>query len=153
MKVARPIIQIVALAMMASLAGPVAAQQAREFGNWRVHYNALNTRFLTPEVASAYGIQRSGSQAMLNITVVKKPASDDAMATPVAAAVEASAVNLTGQRRDIELREVRDQDAIYYIGAFRIHDQETLQFSVSVKPEGHDGPAETFEFQQQFFTE
>lgn len=153
MKTVRPIIQLAALTFMASLAGPVVAQQAWEFGNWRIHYNALNTRLLTPEVASAYGIQRSGSQAMLNITIVEEPESDDAMAKPVSATVEASAVNLTGQRRDIELREVRDQDAIYYIGAFRIHDQETLQFNVSVKPEGHQGPPGTFEFQQQFFTE
>jgi hypothetical protein len=63
-----------------------------------------------------------------------------------------TATNLTGQRRDIELRRIDDQGAIYYIGQFRIHDEETLNFDVLVQPSGaEDGPYE-LKFRQQFYT-
>jgi len=124
-----------------------AAQQATEFSNHEVHYSTLNTNLLSPDVASAYGIQRAGTQAMLNITVLDKQSRE-----PVAARISATAVNLTGQRRAIPLRRIDDQGAIYYIGQFRIHNEETLNFNVEVVPEDHAGPPLTLSFRQQFFT-
>lgn len=129
------------------------AQQAEDIGQHLVHYNALNTNALPPEVASAYGIQRSGSRAMLNIAVLRKSDSADSMNTPTHAKVSARAVNLTGQPRDIELREIEDDDAVYYIGTFRIHNEETLTFTISVQPEGSKQPPQQFSFQQQFYTD
>lgn len=129
------------------LAAGTEAQQAAEFGRYRVHYSALNTNMLTPAIASAYGIQRSGTQAMLNLTVLDRETGE-----PVAARIEVSATNLTGQRRRIDLRQINDQGAIYYIGQFRIHNEETLDFVIDVMPEGHQGAALNFSFRQQFFT-
>ncbi|WP_376694795.1 DUF4426 domain-containing protein [Wenzhouxiangella sp. EGI_FJ10305] len=129
------------------------AQQAEDIGNYRVHYNALNTNALPPEVAGAYGIQRSGSRAMLNIAVLRKAENADSMDTPTHARISARATNLTGQGREIELQEVEDDDAVYYIGTFRIHDEESLTFTISVQPEGSNRPPQEFSFQQQFFTD
>lgn len=126
---------------------PVAAQQAQQFGKYEVHYSTLNTRMLQPEIATAYGIQRSGTQAILNITVL-----DSESGNPVRASVEAEAANLTGQRRDIELREIRDQGAIYYIGQFRIHNEESLNFNVSIRPAGREGNPFSLNFRQKFYT-
>lgn len=131
----------------------ISAQQAEDIGNYRVHYNALNTNVLPPDVASAYGIQRSGSRAMLNIAVLRKADSADSMDTPAHAKVSARAINLTGQGREIELQEIEDDNAVYYIGTFRIHDEETLTFTISVQPEGSKQPPREFSFQQQFFTD
>lgn len=136
-----------------ALFNPAAAQQFEDIGDYRVHYSAMNTRMLPPEVAGAYDIQRSGNRAMINIAVLQKTESEGEMATPVRAAVNASAVNLTGQRRNIDVREVDDDDAVYYIGSFRIADEETLTFTIQVQPEGSNRPAETFTFKQQFYTE
>lgn len=125
---------------------PLLAQQAKEFGEYTVHYNALSTSQLTPQVAQAYGIQRSSNRALLNITILH-----DTQA--VGGAVVASARNLTGQNKDIELRRIDEADeAIYYIGEFRVNNMETFDFRVAVTPEGSD---ETFEvrFRQQFYTE
>ena len=145
----RPAIRWLLLAtLLAALAGPAIGQQAETFGPYRVHYNALNTNLLTPEVARAYGIQRAGTRAMLNVTVLDADAVES-----VPARVTATATNLTGQRRDIEVREIRDQDAIYYIGTFRVHNEETLNFSVQVSPEGHQGDPFEFDFRQQFFVD
>lgn len=128
------------------LAGPASAQQAETFGNYEVHYNALNTNLLSPEVAQVYGIQRAGTRAMLSMTVL-----DAESGEPVAATITAGAINLTGQRREIDIREIRDQDAIYYIGTFRIANEETLNFSVAVSPEGHTDAPYQLTFRQQFF--
>lgn len=129
------------------IAAPAVAQQSVAVGDFEVHYSSINTNRLTPEIASAYGIQRSGTQAMLNITILERASGD-----PVEAEIQATATNLTGQRRDVSLRQIEDQGAIYYIGQFRIHNEETLNFRVEVLPDGHEGAPLELTFRQQFYT-
>ncbi len=129
----------------------IAAQQSQDFGQYVVHYNALNTNLIPPQVAQGYGIQRSSNRALLNVTVLKKVM--DTPGTPVDAAVTASGKNLTGQIREIEIREVRDSaGAIYYIGQFPVHNMETFNFTVEVGLEGEEEPL-VVKFRQQFYTE
>ncbi len=130
-------------------ASTAAAQQAEDLGSHLVHYSAINTSQLTPEVASAIGVQRSSSRALLNLAVLRK--NEQGMDRPVRASIRVEAVNIAGQRRDVELREVTEQDAIYYLGSFRFHNEERITFRVSVHPEDRPGPAREFSFQQQFF--
>ncbi len=137
------------LLLMAGL--PALAQQAEDFGDYLIHYNTLNSNLLPADVARAYGIQRAGTRALLNITVMRKK--DDDLDEPVKARVEATATNLAGQRRDLEMREVVEQEAIYYIATLPIRDEETLNFRVRVQPEGATGPAREFSFQQKFYIE
>jgi len=145
----RPASFAAALALLL-LAAPAMAQQAEDIGDYLVHYNTFNTNRLTPDVANAYGIQRSGNRAMLNVTLIRK-GDVEGMGTPASAQVEASAVNLVGQSRNFEMNEIRDQDAIYYIGTFRIQNEERLNFTVRVQPESSDRVHE-FSFWQQFYT-
>lgn len=145
----KPCLQAAVFALM-SLAGAVQAQQASEQGAYTIHFSAMNTSQLTPEIARAYGIQRSSSLAMLNITVLKKGA--DGQQRAVTAVVKASGRNLTGQLREISMREIREGEAIYYIGVFRVNNMETFDFSVQVTPQGESRPLEV-RFRQQFFTE
>jgi hypothetical protein len=128
-----------------------AAQQSQDFGDYVVHYNALNTNLIPPQVAQAYGIARSANRALLNVTVLKKVM--DTPGSPTSATVTASGTNLTGQRREIELREVKEPGgAIYYVGEFPVHNLETYLFDVLVGVEGEARPLEV-RFKQQFFTE
>lgn len=128
------------------------AQQSREFNDYVVHYNALRTDLLPPQVAQGYGIQRSSSRALVNITVMKKgETGEDVDAVP--AQIEVNAKNLTGQRREVELREIRDGDgAIYYVGELPVHNLETYQFKLQILPEGETEPL-LVDFRQQFYTE
>lgn len=127
------------------------AQQSQDFGNYVVHYNALTTNFLPPEVAKSYDIQRSPSRALLNVTVLEKVM--DTPGSPVPADVTVSAINLTGQLREIEMREIHEPPgAIYHLGIFPVHNRETYRFTVRVKVEGEKEPL-LVKFQQQFFTE
>lgn len=130
---------------------PALAQQQQTFGDYEVHYNAFNSSMLTPEVAKANGIQRSDSRALINITVLKRGA--DGNTEAVKAKVSASGRNLTGQTRDIDVREINEQDeAIYYIGQLSVRNMETFDFSVLITPEGREKPF-TLKFRQQFYTE
>jgi hypothetical protein len=134
-----------------SLTTPGEAQQAQDFGHYVVHYNAINTSMIPPQVAKGYGIQRSSSRALLNITVLKKVM--DTPGTPVKASVTASGTNLTGQRREIDIREIEDTEgAIYYIGEFTVHNMETYNFTVDVRLEAEKDPL-VVKFRQQFYTE
>jgi hypothetical protein len=127
------------------------AQQSQDFGDYVVHYNALNTNMLPPQVAQGYGITRSANRALLNITVLKKVMNNPG--TPVDATVTATATNLTGQLREVEIREVKDsEDAIYYIGVLPVHNLETYNFRIEVGLEGERDPL-VVRFRQQFFTE
>jgi hypothetical protein len=128
-----------------------AAQQSQDFGDYVVHYNALNTNLIPPQVAQAYGIARSANRALLNVTVLKKVM--DTPGSPTSATVTASGTNLTGQRREIELREIKEPGgAVYYVGEFPVHNLETYLFDVLVGVEGEARPLEV-RFKQQFFTE
>lgn len=127
------------------------AQQSQEFEGYTVHYNAFNSSMITPEVAKAYGIRRSDSRALVNISVLRK--TGDQSTAAVKATVTASGRNLIGQIRDVEMREITESDdAVYYIGELSVRNMETLEFTVNITPEGKTRPFE-LKFRQQFYTE
>ncbi len=139
------------LAAVAALliATPAAAEQSQPLGNYVVHYNALNSTALTPEVARQYGIQRSKNRAILNVSILRQ-----VMGTtgePVTARVTAQTINLSRQLQTLSPREVREGNAIYYLAEFAISDQEIIDFDIQVQPEGQ-GEAGKIHFRQQFYT-
>jgi hypothetical protein len=138
------------LSLLFALSLPCHAENSQDFGDYVVHFNALNTTYLPPDATREYGIKRSKNRGMVNITVLSKMLGT--AGKPVPASITAAATNLTGQKRDIGLREIHEGPAIYYIGDFPITNEETLRFTVNVKPEGQK---DTFQvnFKQQFFTE
>lgn len=126
------------------------AENSQDFGDYVVHYNALTTDFLSPEVARHYGITRSKNRAMLNITVLKKGLG--LAAHPVKATVSARAVNLNQQIKALSIREVNDGNAIYYIAEFPVDHGETLDFDIQAEPiDG--GRRMNVRFRQQFFVD
>lgn len=127
-------------------AQPAEASNA-DIGDYVVHFSAQSTDQLPTEIAQAYGIVRSKNRAMLNVTVLRE--ADNA---PVAATIAVKAVNLTGQLKDITMRQIDEQDAIYYIGEVAVANRETLIFDISVTPEGASRAADV-RFKRQFFTD
>ena len=124
-----------------------AGATSTDIGDHVVHFSAQSTDQLPPEVARAYNIVRSKNRAMLNVSVL-----EEATNNPVAAAVTVKTVNLTGQLKSVTMREINEQDAIYYIGEVPVANRETLIFDISVIP---DGSAESSDvrFKRQFFTD
>jgi len=111
----------------------------QDFGNYEVHFNALRTDELTPDIARTYGIQRSSNRVMLNVTVLRKEA-EHAPRKPVEATVAVDAYNLNGQLKDIQMRRVSEGEAIYSIGEVTIAGTEILVFDINVTPQGESAP-------------
>lgn len=128
----------------------ITRENFQDFGAYVVHFNAQATSMLPPEVARAYGIRRSSNRAMLNVTVIRKVPGSTGRPTQAVVGVDAS--NLTGQLKDVEVREVREGEAIYYIGELPVANRETLIFDISVRPEGSTDSFRV-RFRQQFYTD
>jgi hypothetical protein len=124
-----------------------AGATSANIGDHVVHFSAQSTDQLPPEVARAYNIVRSKNRAMLNVSVLR--AADN---KPVAANVTVKTVNLTGQLKNITMRQINEQEAIYYIGEVAVANRETLNFDISITPDGIDAPS-VVRFQRQFFTD
>ncbi|HUD96252.1 MAG TPA: DUF4426 domain-containing protein [Woeseiaceae bacterium] len=128
------------------LAEPAAAS-SMDIGNHVVHFSAQLTDRLPAEIASLYNIVRSKNRAMLNVSVI----SDDTGAS-VPATVTVKTVNLTGQLKNVNMRKIQEQEAIYYIGETPVSNRETLVFDISVLPEGESEPSE-LRFKRDFYTD
>jgi hypothetical protein len=127
-----------------------ATESHQDFGNYVVYFNALNTDQLTPEIASEYGIVRSKSRAMLNVSIHRKEA--DGKTVAVTGTVTASAINLTGQLKNMTLREIKEGDAIFYIGELAVTDGEVLVYTIDVMP-SNESSHFTIRFKKQFFVD
>lgn len=118
-----------------------------DIGDFEVHFNAQSTDQLPPEVARAYNIVRSKNRAMLTVSVIDKETRESTTAD-----VSVETVNLTGQLKNVTMRMIRDQAAIYYIGETAVANQEVLIFDITVRPEGVE-EASDVRFKRQFYTD
>ena len=157
MKYKKVLIALSLLGLVSACGGPTessavpeaqpAGATSTDIGDHVVHFSAQSTDQLPPEVARAYNIVRSKNRAMLNVSVL-----EEATNNAVAAAVTVKTVNLTGQLKSVTMREINEQDAIYYIGEVPVANRETLIFDISVMPDGSDASSDV-RFKRQFFTD
>lgn len=143
------LINTLSLALLLFLPLSSLAENSTHTGGYTIHHNALTTDNLPVQVASAYGIQRSKSRALLNVSVIRDE--PGTTGTPVHAQIRAVAKTLYGQIRPIELHEVVEDDAIYYIADFPVAHRETLQFEFEILPADGRYPLRA-NMRQEFFT-
>jgi hypothetical protein len=157
MQITRILIALSLIGLVSACSGPgesaavpeaqPAGATSADIGDHVVHFSAQSTDQLPPEVARAYNIVRSKNRAMLNVSVLS-----EADNRPVTASVTVKTVNLTGQLKNITMRQIDEQDAIYYIGEVPVANRETLIFDISIMPEGVDTVSDV-RFKRQFFTD
>lgn len=140
---------VVAVVACGLCSGPVLGESTKA-GDYTIHHNAFTADTLNPEVAKAYGLQRSKYRGILNVSVVEEAAGTTG--SPRHASVDVDIVNLTGQRSRIPMRELSDQEAVYYIGEFPVYDRQTIDFEIRVKPQGAQ-QAHTVKMSQDFYTD
>ena len=133
-----------------SVFSSLAFAESKTFGNYTVHYIAVNSTFLTPEIAQQYKIVRSARRAFLNIAVLRNNA--DGSTTPVAAKVEGGKRNLMQQTGNIDFAEIREGESIYYIGQFDFSNAEIVRFNVQVTPAGETA-AQAVEWTTQLYSD
>lgn len=122
-----------------------AAEQMQKLGDWDVHYSAFPSTFITAEVAKTYNIQRSRYLGLINISILS---SKDQ--TALSKTVSVTARNLLGNIRELEVREIREQNAIYYIAEVPHRNEETYRFTVTIKDADS---SQILKFQQKFYVD
>ena len=139
--------RLLAALCLCSVAAVAHAEISQKFGNLEIHYNALTTDELLPEVARVYKIERSKTRGMVTVSVLKK--NKVGVLTPVPAKLTLYATNLSQQLSNITMREVKEGTAIYYLGEFRVTPPDTLKFTTTVEVAGE--PKYDMTFDQKFF--
>jgi hypothetical protein len=127
-----------------------ATQNVREFGDYALHFNAVTTNQLTPAIARQYDIVRSNSRAMLNVSINRKE--PGTLGRSVPGRITVSAVNLTGQQKNLMVREIRESDAVYYISEVGIANEETLIFTIDVARDDVPEPL-SVRYQRKFYVD
>ena len=124
--------------------------ESQDFGDYTVHYIAVNTTFLSPDIAEQYNIVRSDRRAFLNIALIRNNA--DGSTTPVPAAVTGSMRNLLQQSKEISFDEIHEGEAVYYIGQFDFSNAEVIRLTVDVQPE-MQGQVHKIEWSTQLYSD
>jgi hypothetical protein len=138
------------VALCALVFGSSAHAESQVFGNYTVHYIAVSTTFLTPDIAEQYNIVRSNRRAFLNIAVIRNNA--DGSTTPVTAVVTGTKSNLLQQSSAITFEEIHEGAAVYYIGQFDFSNAEIIRLSVEVQPE-MQGQIHEIEWNTQLYSD
>jgi len=138
------------LFFMLAIAVPGRAQQSEMFGPYELHYSVVNTTFLDPKVAAAYGIIRGEKRAILNLSVREHVNDEKGEHT------EYRAMKLKGktwdlmQNQTLEFQQVKEGPATYYIAKFKFINEEWRFFEVYFRPEGAE-ETYTFKLKHQLY--
>lgn len=105
------------------------AENMKKLGDMNVHYMAIGATFLTPEVAKAYGIERSNYNGLINIAVM-----DNTIEGNPAQKVKITgkAINLLGQDKNLTFVEVVEGDAVYYLAQVKYRNEEVIRFNLTI---------------------
>jgi hypothetical protein len=120
------------------------ADSSIDFGDLRVHYNALPTLGLSEAVAREYGVARDAGSAMVVIALRRIA---DGQELGADGEVSAEAYDLQGKRQHIDFSAVRTGDYTDHIGTFAISERDSYRFEVKVESGGRK---ETVKFQRNF---
>lgn len=138
-----------ALIMLLMLLGSfaAAAEQFVDAGPYRVHYAAINTTALTPDIARQFGVSRTRNEILLVLNAQQQV---DGRYLPVPATATGTATTLLGHVQKLALRPVREADVHYVVASFQTLDGEFMRIDAQVLPEGANAPL-TVKFRQQFY--
>jgi hypothetical protein len=125
----------------------VQAENMKKMGSMNVHYMAIGATFLTPEIARAYGIERSRYNGLINISVLNNQLPGN---PAMEVAITGQAINDIGQYKTLDFKQVKEGDAIYYLAQVSYSDEETIRFEIDIT----DGKeTHHLSFKQKFYVD
>ncbi|MDA0976952.1 MAG: DUF4426 domain-containing protein [Proteobacteria bacterium] len=92
-----------------------------------IHYAALLSTLIPPDVARLHGITRGENQIVINISALREGHASHASVT-------GHVTNLLNQRVTLSFSEVTESDAIYYLASHTALEEDILHFEISVTP-------------------
>lgn len=122
---------MVAMALVALPGSSWAQAHAQKFGDYTVRSSTVGSQHVSPSTAKEHGIERSPKHAVVNVTVMKN---DQA----IPAQVSVTAQNLTGLRRQIDMKETKVGNYVSYTGSYDFVHGEVIDFTVQATPRGSD---------------
>ncbi|HSM11287.1 MAG TPA: DUF4426 domain-containing protein [Lysobacter sp.] len=114
-------------------------------GDVTIRASAVPTSTLGAAVAAEYGIQR-GDDTVLLLVALRKGAEGQEVSIP--AQVRVTVTDLSGQRQDLPMRELRSGDLLDYIGTVDVSAPDTLRFDLQIVREG--GEVSSMQFTREF---
>jgi hypothetical protein len=149
LRLCRPLLQILLLSLITmNSIGYAQAEQKQQVGNFDIHYMALSSTFITPEIAKTYGIERSSYNGLVNITVLNTNL-EGHPAVPVE--ISGIANNLIDARVTLDFKEIREGKSIYYIAEVPYRDDQDVNFTIAIK---HGNQLNTsLKFKQKFYVD
>ncbi|PVZ72182.1 DUF4426 domain-containing protein [Pelagibaculum spongiae] len=108
-----------------------------ESGDWKVFYSSFYSTDIPAKTAKEYKIVRDRYRGMLNISLQNIHQSTDPL-NPIShtATITGTAINLVGQKFQLEFKQINEGKVIYYLSDFRFANEETLRFKLEVTPTG-----------------
>ncbi len=123
------------------------AEQYVDLGDFRVHYAAINTTQLTPEIARKFNVQRSNKLILL---VLNAQQLVGGRYESVPATASGTATTLLGHVQSLDLLPIREADVHYVIASFETLEAEYMTVDTRVMPAGSTTPI-PIKFKQQFY--
>ncbi len=117
-----------------------AKAEEKRVGDYIVYYNVFNSSFLQPETAKTYGIPRTGTTAVLNVSIHK--VNNKHLPDAVSANVQGRAENQISQMEDLAFREIKEGEAIYYLADFQFRPNEYSKINFSIRLPDLEAPIE-----------
>ena len=123
------------------------AENMKKMNDINVHYIALSSTFLTPEIAKAYGIERSRYKGLVNISVLDNTQEGKPSKTVI---INGKARNDVGQIKSLDFTEVVEGDAVYYLAQVSYTNEETIYFDINITDKGKQ---HNLKFSQKFYVD
>jgi hypothetical protein len=124
----------------------LSAEQFQQFNKLEVHYIALPSTFIQPDIAKQYSIKRSSYNGLINISILDNTQDKKA----VSAQLTGTGNNLIGQTQQLQFTEIKEGDAIYYLAEYPYTNEEIVNFEINIKT---DAASNTLKFQHKFYAD
>lgn len=140
--------KFVLIALVAlSFSATSSTENMKKMDDLNVHYIALSSAFLTPEIARSYGIERSRYKGLVNISVLDNTQTGNPSKTVF---INGKARNDVGQIKSLEFTEVKEGDAVYYLAQVSYTNKETIYFDINITDKGKQ---HNLKFSQKFYVD
>ena len=124
----------------------VSAEQFQQFNKLEVHYIAIPSTFIQPDVAKQYNIKRSSYNGLINISILDNTQDKKA----ISAQLTGTGNNLIGQTHQLQFTEIKEGEAIYYLAEYPYTNEEIVNFEINIKT---NKASNTLKFQHKFYAD
>lgn len=129
--------------ILCGLCATAVAEQKKIFdgpdgSEYELHYMALNSTFLDPEVAKQYGLIRSKAMGLINISLIQ--VFDDGSRKATKALVQGQVSNEIQQQQSLNFEQVIEGPAAYYLAQTQYSEAKPFRFDIQVFAPGVSEP-------------